>query len=131
MRSGGTGFTVTVFASTAVPAERWMEWIGRPGGSAESERTPSASRLQRFNLEDGRVTKEDRVEEEDVIGFLGSDGVLYCSEACALSRGTLTGYEVDPDEYEGLVESESLSRGGLCPACGAEFAVPWPEREPN
>lgn len=70
-------------------------------------------------------------EEADVIGFLGSDGVLYCSEACALSRGSHTGYEVGQDEYESLVEGESLAGGGLCPACGAEFAVSWPEREPN
>ncbi len=71
------------------------------------------------------------VEEENVIGFLGSDGVLYCSEACALSRGSFAGYEVDQDQYESLLENESLPGGGLCPACGAEFAASFPEREPN
>jgi hypothetical protein len=67
----------------------------------------------------------------DVIGFLGSDGALYCSKACALRQGSFAGYEVDQDEYESLVESESLSAGGLCPGCGSEFAVSWPDREPN
>jgi hypothetical protein len=70
-------------------------------------------------------------EQEGVIGFLGSDGVLYCSKACALRQGSFTGYEVDQDEYDSLVEGESLSAGGLCPDCGAEFAVSWPDREPN
>ncbi len=67
-------------------------------------------------------------EQADEIGFLGSDGVLYCSRACALRKG-FTGYEVDQDEYESLVEGESVSAGGLCPGCGAEFAISWPDRE--
>ena len=76
--------------------------------------------------------REDNVDdEEDVIGFLGGDGVLYCSEACASRNGVTVGYEVDQDEYESLVESESLQAVSLCPGCGSEFAVSWPEREPN
>ena len=70
-------------------------------------------------------------EQEDVIGFLASDGVLYCSKTCAQRRGRLTGYAVDQDEYESLIESESVSAAGLCPTCGAEFANSWPEEEPN
>lgn len=70
-------------------------------------------------------------DRQDMIGFLGSDGALYCSKECALRQGSFTGYEVDQDEYESLVESETLSAGGLCPGCGAEFAVSWPHREPN
>lgn len=70
-------------------------------------------------------------DQQDMIGFLGSDGTLYCSKDCALRQGSFTGYEVDQDEYESLVESEALSAGGLCPGCGAEFAVSWPDREPN
>jgi hypothetical protein len=78
------------------------------------------------------MRRGDKVDEdEDVIGFLGSDGVLYCSKACALRRGSVTGYAVDQDEYESLVESESLAGGALCPTCGAEFAVSWPEERPN
>jgi hypothetical protein len=67
----------------------------------------------------------------DAIGFLGSDGVLYCSRACALQQGRTVAYEVDQDDYEGLVESEALAAGSVCPGCGAEFAVSWPDREPN
>ena len=72
--------------------------------------------------------------ERDVplaIGFLTSDGVLYCSKECASDHGVSSGYDVDQDEYESLVESESLQAVDLCPGCGAEFPVSWPEREPN
>ena len=71
------------------------------------------------------------MDDQDVIGFLGSDGVLYCSKACALRQGSFSGYEVDQDDYESLLEGGSLSAGGLCSGCGAEFAVSWPNREPN
>ena len=67
----------------------------------------------------------------DVMGFLASDGVLYCSRDCALRHGVSAGYEVDQDEYESLTESESLEPVGLCPGCGSEFAVSWANREPN
>ena len=67
----------------------------------------------------------------EAIGFLSSDGVLYCSLACASNHGISVGYDVDQDEYESLIESESLQAVGLCPGCGAEFPVSWPEREPN
>jgi hypothetical protein len=67
----------------------------------------------------------------DVIGFLSSDGVLYCSQACASSHGVSAGYDVDQDEYEALVVSESLEAVSLCPGCGSEFTVSWLDREPN
>ena len=70
-------------------------------------------------------------EHENVIGFLVRDGVLFCSRDCAARHGGAIGYEVDQDEYEALVESGSVAAEGLCPACGAEFAVSWPEREPG
>jgi hypothetical protein len=65
------------------------------------------------------------------IGFLGSDGALYRSKDCALRQGSRSGYDVDQDEYESLIESETLSAGGLCPGCGAEFAVSWHDLQPN
>jgi hypothetical protein len=68
-------------------------------------------------------------ERTNVIGYLASDGVLFCSRACAVKEGRRTGCEVDPDEYESLVESGSVQAGSLCPACGADFGVLWPERE--
>jgi hypothetical protein len=67
----------------------------------------------------------------EVIGFLSSDGVLYCSQACASAHGISEGYDVDQDDYDSLIESKSLQAVGLCPGCGAEFPVSWPEREPN
>ncbi len=70
-------------------------------------------------------------QESNGIGFLASDGVLFCSSACALREGRRAGCEVDQDEYESLVESGSLPPRGLCPACGAEFSISWPEHEPN
>jgi hypothetical protein len=74
------------------------------------------------------VAGEDVTE---VIGFLGSDGTLYCTRACASGHGVTVGNEVDQDEYEALVESESVRPLALCPACGMEFPFSWPEREPN
>lgn len=66
-------------------------------------------------------------EEQDVIGFLAKDGALFCSRECASRHGGTIGYEVDQDEYDALVESQTVQAGGLCPGCGAEFAVSWPE----
>jgi len=70
-------------------------------------------------------------EESNAIGFLASDGVLYCSMACAKQQGRRTGYEVDQDEYESLIDSGRIAPEALCPGCGTEFSVSWPEREPN
>jgi hypothetical protein len=70
-------------------------------------------------------------EVSESIGFLSSDGILFCSKACASDHGVSLGYDVDQDEYESLIESEALQAVGLCPGCGAEFPVSWPGREPN
>jgi len=70
-------------------------------------------------------------EESRGIGFLASDRVLFCSRACALEEGRGTGYEVDSDEYDALIESGEVAPGTVCPRCGAEFTVSWPEREPS
>lgn len=67
----------------------------------------------------------------DVIGFLGSDGSLYCSRACAAVHGVPVGNDVDQDEYDALVESESVRALALCPGCGTEYPFSWPEREVN
>jgi hypothetical protein len=69
-------------------------------------------------------------EQLDVIGFLGSNGTLYCSRDCALRQGT-DGDAVDQDDLEGLVEGESVRPGILCPVCGTEFPVSWPDNRPN
>ena len=70
-------------------------------------------------------------DQIDTIGFVGTDGALYCSETCALAHGQLAGFDVDPDDYESLLEAGSLAATSACPACGAEFADPWLDREPN
>jgi len=70
-------------------------------------------------------------ETLETIGFLGSDGVLYCSRSCARERGRSVGYDVDQDDYDGMVESGALQAASFCPACGSEFTASWPDREPN
>ena len=71
------------------------------------------------------------MEEEvrGVIGWLGVDGALYCSRSCAARSGSAGAREIDVDAYDALTESEALAPESSCPACGAEFPVPWPERE--
>jgi hypothetical protein len=64
------------------------------------------------------------------IGYLGSRGALYCSRGCARRAGESAARPVDSDEYEALLESGALSAEALCPACGEDFAVGWPDREP-
>ncbi|HTO87535.1 MAG TPA: hypothetical protein VMR54_08400 [Thermoanaerobaculia bacterium] len=66
-------------------------------------------------------------ETLETMGFLAENGVLYCSRACAIAQGQVGGNEVDLDEYEGLFEGGTLPPATLCPVCGAEFAVEWPE----
>lgn len=70
-------------------------------------------------------------EGNGAIGFLTTDGSLYCSRDCALRDGKPGGYDVDEEEYESLLEGASLAPGIVCPSCGSEFTVSWPEREPN
>ena len=70
-------------------------------------------------------------EQVEVMGFLAKNGVLYCSRACATAHGQSGGNDVDQDEYEALVEGGTLPLATLCPVCGAEFAVEWPEPEPQ
>ena len=64
------------------------------------------------------------MEMERAIGFLTNDGVLYCSRSCADGRA---GQYLDSEDYEALADEGRLRAEILCPACGAEFAVEWPE----
>jgi hypothetical protein len=70
-------------------------------------------------------------ETLEMIGFLGSDGVLYCSRFCALRKARSGGCDVDQDDYDGMVESGALQAASFCPACGSEFTASWPDREPS
>lgn len=67
-------------------------------------------------------------ERQEVIGYLTDDGVLYCSRECPGAKKR-AGREVDQDEYEALVEGGGLVPESVCPGCGAEFSVQWPEDE--
>ena len=69
------------------------------------------------------------MEEEIPFGYLADDGTLYCSAACATRAGQALGRRVDQEEYEAHVEA-GIAGGALCPACGEEFPVLWPERTP-
>ena len=70
-------------------------------------------------------------EQSEALGFLAENGVLYCSRACARARGHSEGADVDQDEYDSLVDDGKLAAVSVCPGCGAEFAVDWPERGPD
>lgn len=71
------------------------------------------------------------MENAETMGFLTTDGVLFCSQACAGARGHGEGMEVDQDDYEALVDDGKQEAVTVCPGCGAPFAVEWPEREPS
>ncbi|HET9793867.1 MAG TPA: hypothetical protein VFS34_05340 [Thermoanaerobaculia bacterium] len=61
------------------------------------------------------------------IGYVGKKGTLYCSRVCAASRGEADAIAVDEQEYDVLTESGELSANAVCPACGSDFAVVWPD----
>ena len=63
------------------------------------------------------------------IGYLGRNGTLYCSLVCAASRGEADAAPVDEEEYDVLAESGALAGEVVCPACGSDFTVVWPDRE--
>jgi hypothetical protein len=65
------------------------------------------------------------MEMETGIGYLGLNGTLYCAEPCVRTAGVTEGRFV---EYESLVETGRAAAATLCPVCGAEFAIDWPER---
>lgn len=64
------------------------------------------------------------MEMERAIGFLANDGVLYCSRGCAADR---SGRYIDSEDYEILADEGRLPAQILCPSCGAEFTVDWPQ----
>jgi len=63
------------------------------------------------------------------IGYLGRDGTLYCSRVCAASKGEPDADPVDEHEYDELCESGRLGSDIVCPACGSDYAVIWPNGE--
>jgi hypothetical protein len=72
----------------------------------------------------------ENTEPALIVGYFGRDEVLYCSRACASSRGQPDAAPVDQAEYQALVERGTAVRGQLvCPVCGSEFPLDWPEDE--
>jgi hypothetical protein len=70
-------------------------------------------------------------EQPEALGFLAANGVLYCSRACARAAGHFEGADVDQQEYDSLVEDGKAAAVTVCPGCGAEFSIDWPERGPE
>ena len=70
-------------------------------------------------------------ESLEEIGYLTGDGILFCSQACAGRHGRDRGFQIDRPALDALVEGEMVGPGSLCPGCGAEFDLEWPEPPPN
>jgi hypothetical protein len=73
-------------------------------------------------------TRPENTEPAMLVGYRGGDGLLYCSRDCSAARGQADALPVDQDEYQALVEGGTLDRGQLvCPVCGSEFPIGWPD----
>lgn len=70
-------------------------------------------------------------EPLEEIGYLTGDGLLFCSQTCAGRHGRHRGFEIDRAAFDALLEGEIVGPGSLCPGCGGEFDVEWPESAPN
>jgi hypothetical protein len=70
--------------------------------------------------------KAESVETTQVLGYLGSDDVLYCSPGCAAERGQADAQPVDRPEYDALLDRGSLSPVVVCPVCGSDFPLEVP-----
>jgi hypothetical protein len=68
--------------------------------------------------------RPENLEPAQVLGYLGSDNVLYCSSACAAARGQGQAEPIDHDEYQALAEAGTVSREALvCPVCATEYPL--------
>jgi hypothetical protein len=78
------------------------------------------------------MLEEDlKVNGQPVVGYLGQDGVLYCSNGCAAGAGQRSPSALDIDELDALLEGDGAKEGILCPVCGESFPVTWPEPTPD
>ncbi len=69
----------------------------------------------------------ENTEPALLVGYLGSDDVLYCSRACAAARGQADAAPVDHGQYQALVERGTARCQLLCPVCGSEYPHDWSE----
>lgn len=63
-----------------------------------------------------------------IVGFLGRNGALFCSEGCAQAAGEHGSSPLDIDELDALLEGNGPAVPLLCPTCGEPFPVSWPDR---
>lgn len=74
--------------------------------------------------------RPENTEPALLVGYLGRDDVLYCSRACAATRGQKDAAPVDQAEYQALVERGTVVRGLLvCPVCGSEYPLDWADED--
>jgi hypothetical protein len=71
------------------------------------------------------ITGEPEVAE--ALGYLGANGVLYCSVACACEDDQPWAVALDLDEYDAIANEGQLAVEALCPVCGGDYVVAWPE----
>jgi hypothetical protein len=74
-----------------------------------------------------RVGGETEVGE--VLGYLGANGILYCSAGCASEASQPWAVALDLDEYDALASHGYVTVDALCPVCGQDYAI-WGEEEP-
>jgi hypothetical protein len=67
----------------------------------------------------------DSIEKARVVGYLGRDEVLYCSPACAASRGQANAQPVDEEEVQAIIDRGSLRPTVVCPVCGSDYPIDW------
>jgi hypothetical protein len=68
--------------------------------------------------------RPENLEPAQVLGYLGSDNVLYCTLACAATQGESEARPVDHDEYQALADAGTVDREALvCPVCAAEYPL--------
>jgi hypothetical protein len=69
----------------------------------------------------------ESLEQARIAGFLGQDGLLYCSRPCADSAGQPDASPVEADEYDAVAERGQGRADTLCPVCGGEYPSSWPD----
>jgi hypothetical protein len=73
--------------------------------------------------------ESDMTLERVILGWLGADRALYCSQACALRAGQHEAQPVDEDDFDALNEIEDAPIGAACPVCGTGYRVDWSEHD--
>jgi hypothetical protein len=65
----------------------------------------------------------------EIMGYLGRNGTLYCSNACAIRAGQPDASAVDLPGYDEMTERDGLEGDLVCPVCGSPYRVSWPGRD--